>query len=341
LLTFILRRLVMLPVVLFAISLVIVGMLQFIPPERRAANFIRSQRDLQNLDRIIEDYGFDRPFYVQYWLWLREVLQGNLGYSKGAGDTVLASLQKRLPVSAELALFSFIPIMILGIWLGTVAALNRGGFWDNLISNLSIVSWSLPQFVFGIFLLVILYGLAGLFGLGRLSNTYLEEIARGTITTPTGFMTVDALLNGRPDMFVNAVSHLVLPTLTIVVTSVGQIIQVMRDAMLEVMPKDYVRTAKAKGLAPNKVAYKHILKNAVIPVITVSGLLFSFIITGVTVVETIFGFNGLGAFFTSAAATFDTPAVLGFSLLIALVVLVSNLVTDLLYGFFDPRIRYD
>jgi dipeptide transport system permease protein len=340
-LTFTLRRLIMLPVVLFAISLIIVGMLQFIPAERRAANFVRSERELRNIDRVISDYGFDKPFYVQYWAWLREVLQGNLGYSKGEGETVLASLQKRLPVSAELAFFAFVPILLVGIWLGTVAALNRGGFWDNLISNFSIISWSLPQFVFGIFLLVMLYGLAGLFGLGRVSNSYIEEIARGTITTPTGFMTVDALLNGRPDMFFNALSHLVLPVLTIVVTSVGQIIQVMRDAMLEVMPKDYVRTAKAKGLAPNKVAYKHILKNAVIPVITVTGLLFSGIITGVTIVETIFGFNGLGAFFTSAAATFDTPAVLGFSLLIALVVLISNLITDLLYGLFDPRIRYD
>jgi dipeptide transport system permease protein len=340
-LTFIARRLVMLPVVLFAISIVIVGMLQFIPPERRAANFIRSQRDLQNLDRLIEDFGFDKPFYVQYWTWLREVLQGNLGYSRGAGEPVAVSLQKRLPVSAELALFSFVPILILGIWLGIVAALHRGGFWDNLISNLSIISWSLPQFVFGIFLLVMLYGLAGLFGIGRISSSYAEEIARGTITTPTGFMTVDALLNGRPDMLLNALNHLALPVLTIVMTSFGQIVQVMRDSVLEVMPKDYVRTAKAKGLAPNKIAYKHVLKNAMIPVITVSGLLFSFIITGVTIVETIFGFNGLGAFFTSAAATFDTPVVLGFSLLLALIVLVSNLITDLLYGLFDPRIRYD
>jgi dipeptide transport system permease protein len=186
-----------------------------------------------------------------------------------------------------------------------------------------------------------LYGLAGLFGIGRISSSYAEEIARGTITTPTGFMTVDALLNGRPDMLLNALNHLALPVLTIVMTSFGQIVQVMRDSVLEVMPKDYVRTAKAKGLAPNKIAYKHVLKNAMIPVITVSGLLFSFIITGVTIVETIFGFNGLGAFFTSAAATFDTPVVLGFSLLLALIVLVSNLITDLLYGLFDPRIRYD
>jgi dipeptide transport system permease protein len=340
-LTFLLRRLVMLPVVLFALSLVIVGMLQFIPAERRAANFVRSERELRNIDRVIRDYGFDKPFYVQYWTWLHEVLQGNLGYSRGAGETVLASLQQRLPVSAELALFAFVPILGIGIWLGIVAALHRGGFLDNLISIVSIISWSLPQFVFGIFLLVMLYGLAGLFGIGRISSSYAEEIARGTITTPTGLMTVDALLNGRPDMFLNALSHLALPVLTIVVTSVGQIVQVMRDSVLEVMPKDYVRTAKAKGLAPNKVAYKHVLKNAMIPVITVSGLLFSFIITGVTIVETIFGFNGLGAFFISAAATFDTPVVLGFSLLLALIVLVSNLITDVLYGFFDPRIRYD
>ncbi|MGL4610694.1 MAG: ABC transporter permease, partial [Trueperaceae bacterium] len=306
-----------------------------------AANFVRSDRELRNLDKVIRDYGFDKPFYVQYWTWLSQVLQGNLGYSKGASDTVFNVLKKRLPVTAELGLVSFIVIMGLGIWLGAAAAINQGKFIDRAISFGAIVSYSLPTFAFGIFLLVVLYGGAGLFGIGRISNSYLEEIARGSIRTPTGFMTIDALVNGRFDMFFNALQHLVLPVLTIVFTMSGQVIQVMRDAMLEVKPKDYVRTAKAKGVAPREVTYKHVLKNALIPVITVAGLMFSGIITGVTIVELIFGFEGLGSWVTSAASTFDTPAVLGFALLLALIVLLSNLITDLLYGFFDPRIRYD
>jgi dipeptide transport system permease protein len=321
---FILRRLATIPIVMVVLSLGIFGLMQFIPPERR----------------VNVSFG-EGGFAMQYWHWLKEALQGNLGESSGFSQPVLKVLLERLPASAELAIFAFVPMLVVGIWLGSVAALNRGGVVDRLISTFAVLGWSTPTFVFAIWLLVLFYGGFGVFGIGRISDNYSLEIARGAIQTPTNLMTFDALLNGRLDMFFDALEHLVLPVSTLVLIMTGRFTLLMRGSMLEVLKKDYVRTARAKGLAETVISRKHARKNALLPVVTAAGLTFSSLIAGIIIIESVFDIDGVGAWFTVAAATFDTAAVVGFALAISLFTLLVNLLVDLIYGFLDPRIRYD
>jgi dipeptide transport system permease protein len=340
-LSFITRRLLMLPLVLFAVSVIIVGLLQMLSPTQRASSYVRSEQQASQIPAIIRQYGFDKPFPVQYWLWLKEVFKGNLGYSRVSSEPVLETIRKRLSASTELALFAFIPIVWFGIWMGTTAALNRDKLIDQVSRVMAILGWSLPTFVFGIWILVIFYGGYGLFGIGRVSNEFIEQIARGTIRTPTRFMTVDALINGRFDLFWDALQHLVLPVTTLVVVICAQIMRVMRGSLIEALSQDYVRTARAKGLPERTVNLKHARRNALIPIVTLSGLTLAGLISGTVVVETIFNFDGLGGWFARAAGQLDTPAVLGFAMLVAVIITVANLLVDILYAFVDPRIRYD
>jgi dipeptide transport system permease protein len=339
--SFIVRRLLALPLVLLAVSIIIVALLQLLSPTQRAGSYIRSEAQIRNLSAIIEQYGLDEPFPVQYGIWLREVFRGNLGFSQVSSEPVARTIRRRLPVSAELALFAFIPIVWFGISIGTAAALNRDKLIDQVSRVIAILGWSLPTFVFGIWLLVIFYGGYGLFGTGRVSNQFIEQIARGTIRTPTGFMTIDALINGRFDLLWDALKHLVLPVTTLVVVICAQIMRVMRGSLIEALSQDYVRTARAKGLPEKVVNLKHARRNALIPIVTLSGLTLAGLIAGTVVVETIFNIDGLGGWFARAAGQLDTPAVLGFAMLVAVIITVANLIVDILYAFVDPRIRYD
>ena len=331
----------MLPIVMFAVSLIIVGLLQFLSPTQRAVSFIRSEQQAQNIDAIIKQYKLDAPFHEQYGIWLKEALQGNLGFSRTSSEPVMKTLRNRLPASAELALFALFPIIGFGIWMGTRAALAKDTIVDQVIRVLSIIGWSLPTFVFAIWLLALFYGGFGLFGIGRVSTQFITEIAQGTIKTPTGFMTIDALINGRFDLFFDALKHLVLPVTAMVVVICAQYIRVMRSSLLDALSQDYVRTAKAKGLPNNIVNLKHARRNALIPVLTLSGFTFAGLLNGQVFVEAIFAYRGLGQWAAAAVVQQDTPAMMGFALMTAIIIVIANLLVDILYAVVDPRIRYD
>ncbi len=339
--TFVVRRLLSLPVVLFAVSLLIVGLLQLLSPTQRATAFITSEQQAQNIPAIVEAYGLDQPFPVQYWNWLTQALQGNLGYTRSANMTVTEAINRFFPASLELALFAIVPIIGLGIWLGTVSALRRNSIVDQVTRVMAILGWSLPTFVFGIWILAWLYGGFGLFGIGRVSTQFITEIANGAITQYTRIMTLDAILNGRLDMLWDALLRLVLPVTTLSVVITAQIMRVMRGSLLDSLSQDYVRTARAKGLSERVVHLKHARRNALIPVITLSGLTIALLLNGTVVVETIFNYRGLGLWFATAAVQVDIPAVIGFGLVVAIIIVLANLFVDILYAIVDPRIRYD
>ena len=340
-LVYILRRLLVLPVVLFAVSVVIVALLQLLPPTQRAASFITSEQQAQNIDAIVEQFGFNDPFHIQYWRWLKEALNGNLGVSRTSSQPVVETIERRFPATLELTLFAVIPIIFIGIRLGTAAALNRDSFVDQFSRISSIIGWSLPDFVLSIWLLALFYGGLGWFGFGRISNELLTEIAQGTIATPTGLMTIDAIYNQRWDMLWDAILHLVLPVTTLTVVISARLIRVMRSSLLDALSQDYVRTAKAKGLPYKAIYLKHARRNALIPVITLSGLTVAGLLNGTIIVETVFNLDGLGKWAASAATQLDTPAIIGFALVVAIIIVLTNLIVDILYAFIDPRIRYD
>ena len=340
-LVFITRRLLLLPIVFVGVTLALQLLMQLLTPYQRAAAYVQSEQQMNRLDEIIVLYGLNDPWYVQYGRWLGQVAKGNLGYSRISRQPVLQTIGQRFPATLELAIFAIIPVIGVGIWMGTAAALNRDKLIDQVTRVMSIIGWSLPTFVLGIWLLVIFYGWLGWFQPGRVSVEYLTELAGNPdFKTYTRMLTLDALLNGRFDVFLNALKHMVLPVITLAVVQSAQIMRVMRSSLLDALGQDYVRTAKAKGLAPQVVTRKHARRNALIPVITLAGFVHSGLINGVVITETIFNYPGLGQWAAQAATNLDYAAVLGFAVFTAMMVVLANLLVDVLYGIVDPRIRY-
>ncbi len=337
--SYIARRMLMLPVVAVGVTVLIFALLSFLDPAVRAGAFITNPNQLKAIDAIIRNYGLDQPIYKQYWTWLTEVARGNLGWSQTARMPVREAITVFFPGTLELTLYSFVPIMLLGVWLGTAAAVHRDRAIDHLSRVFSISFRSLPSFVWGLLVLMIFYGRMTWFPPGRLSLEADLFVRSGEFKAYTGLMTLDALLNGQPWIFFDALRHLAGPAITLIMVSIALLVRVMRSSMLEVLNQDYVRTARAKGLAQDVVNNKHARKNALIPVITLSSYTIVSLLGGVVITETIFNFPGIGRWGAFAAQQLDIPGVTGFTMFVAAVTVLGNLAADVLYAFFDPRIR--
>jgi ABC-type dipeptide/oligopeptide/nickel transport system permease component len=341
-LIFCLKRLLFLPLVMFVLTLMIVGFMQLLTPEQRAASFAKTPRQLRNLDKLVEQYGLDKPFHIQYFNWLKEAVRGNLGYSLTSNEPVLETIIERFPATLELTLFASFPIIGFGIWLGTLAALKRNQWVDQVSRVLAVIGYSLPTFVLGIWLLVIFYGgLNVLPGFGRISNEGTLTLITTNMRRYTGLITIDTLLSGQWRLFFDALVHLILPVITLTIVASAQILKTMRSSMLEVLSADYVRTARAKGLSNRVVNLKHARRNALISVATLSGFVVSGLLGGSVITEVIFGYPGIGQWGARTAMQLDYAGTLGFALFSAVLVVVSNLFVDLLYAFLDPRVRYE
>jgi ABC-type dipeptide/oligopeptide/nickel transport system permease component len=336
---YIIRRLAALPLVMLALTLLIVLLLQFLTPEQRAVSFIKSENQIQNLQLIVKENGLDQPFYVQYWNWLKNALQGNLGFSKASSLPVLDTIFQRFPATLELAIFAGLLILPLAIWLGTLSALGKDKLLDQAIRVFSVIGYSLPTFVVGILLLVIFYGATGLLpGFGR-TDTVLA------ITDPvpvvTGMITVDSMLAGKWNVLLNSIQHMILPVITLATIQLASTLKVMRNQLLDVLKSDYVRTARAKGLAARVIHLKHARRNAILPIVTLAGFTVQGLLSGAVITETIFAYPGIGSWGAQAAVSLDYPGVMGFALLVGVIIVFSNLIIDVLYSFFDPRVKFD
>ncbi len=324
---------------MLAVTVMIVALMQFLSPQERAVSFVTNERQMQNLDRIIKEHGLDKPFYVQYVSWLENAFQGNLGYSKASNLPVVETILERFPATVELALLSCIPIIGLGIWMGTLTALNKDKLLDQVLRILTVIGYCLPTFVVGILLLVIFYGALNLLpGIGRNDPVLL-------ITNPvqpvTGMIVIDSILAGNWTILLDALRHMILPIITLATVSSAGMIKVMRAEMLEVLKSDFVRTAKAKGLPQSVVNLKHARRNALLPIVTLASFTVQGLLAGAVITETIFGYPGIGSWGAQAALRLDYPAVLGFAIFIAFITVLANLAADILYGLVDPRVRFD
>lgn len=266
-------------------------------------------------------------------------MQGNLGWSVTLAMPVLDAIIACAPATFELVLPAIPGTILLGIYLGVISATHRDTLVDHATRTLSIIGWSLPTFWLAIILLSVFYG-----GLGWFPPHRISEVADTFIRSPefiryTKLNTIDGILNGQLWITWDALRHIILPTITLVIVQVALIVRIMRSSMLEALNKGYIIAARAKGLARKEVINKHARKNALIPVITVSGLLAAGMLTGLVITETVFNYKGLGYFAAHAAMRIDIPSVLGFSLITGTAISVANLIVDLLYGYLDPRIR--
>jgi len=348
---YIIRRLLVLPVILIGVTMLIFAMIQFLSPEERSALYVRDiPKNQAMMDGIIKRYGLKDPIYLQYWHWMfgkvdttgviaGGIMRGDFGYSRSGNREVAAIIADRFPATIELALYAVVPIVGIGIWLGILAAVNHNKLIDQVARVFSIIGYSFPTFIFGLMLLMLFYAQLRWFPIGRLSDWAISIVSYPPYHEYTRLVTVDALLNGRVDIFWDAIRHLVLPVITLSYVSWAAFLRVTRSSMLETLRQDYVVTARAKGVSEHNVVNKHARPNALIPVATLGGLQVAGLLGGVVFTETIFNYPGIGSAAAQAAAQLDVVTVLAFTLLTALILILANLVVDVLYGFLDPRVR--
>lgn len=337
LIRFLVRRVVLSVPLLVGVTMLTFVISHTVPSDPLVSNLgQRAMSDPKVVAAFKSEWGLDQPLPVQYLTYLRNLLSGNLGKSIRTRRPVLDDLRAFAPATAELALASIAVGMLLGMTLGVVSAVNRNKPIDHVVRFFSLTGVSLPVFWLALILLYVFYAKLGwVSGPGRL-DAGLQGPAK-----ITGFMTIDAIAAGRFDLLRNAVSHLILPAIVLGSFASGLISRVTRSAMLEVLGNDYIRTARAKGLLQSAVVFKHALRNALIPVVTVIGLSFANLLAGTVLTERIFAWPGIGGYAFQASTTLDFQAIMGVSLFVGLIFILSNLIVDILYFVLDPRMRVD
>jgi dipeptide transport system permease protein len=284
--------------------------------------------------RLLAEFGFDKPLWQQYLVYMKDLLGGNLGNSLITKQPVWDEFFTLFPATVELSICAMIFAVCLGIPAGIIAAVRRGSAFDHTVMTTALVGYSMPIFWWGLLLIIFFSGMLHWTPVsGRISLIYFFEPV-------TGFMLIDSLLSGQSGAFRSALSHLILPTVVLGTIPLAVIARQTRSAMLEVLSEDYVRTARAKGLATSRVVGLHALRNALIPVITVVGLQVGVLFAGAILTETIFSWPGIGKWMVDSIFRRDYPSVQGGLLLIATIVMIVNLIVDMLYGLINPRIRH-
>lgn len=334
LLTYTVRRVLSLIPVLFGMTLVVFAIIHAIPGD--PAQVILGQRATKEaIATLTRELGLDRAWYIQYGDYIKSLLQGDLGTSLRTRGPINAEVWPYLAATIELTLVAMIVAIVIGVNAGIISAWFSNSWFDYVAMVLALVGVSIPIFWLGL-----MGQWAFSIELGWLPTTGRENV-RDPVTAITNLYLVDTLLQGRMDQFGEVIKHLILPSLSLATIPMAIIARMTRSAMLEVMKSDYIRTARAKGLRMFWVVYKHSLKNAVIPVLTIIGLQMGLLLGGAILTETIFGWPGLGRYLYDAIGYRDYPVIQSGILIIAAIFVLINLIVDLLYAFVDPRIKYN
>jgi peptide/nickel transport system permease protein len=332
---YILRRLALLIPLLIGVTLLAFIISNAVPADPVTANLgQKAMSDPKIVAAFRAEWGLDRPPAEQYLVYLQNLLSGDLGRSIKSRRAVAEDLASYLPATIELATTAILFGVTVGVALGLLSALRRNTWIDHTARVISLFGVSTPVFWLALVALYIFYARLGwVAGPGRLDA--------GMAPPPhvTGLYTVDSLLAGDWRTFSNAASHLILPALVLASYTTGLITRVTRSSMLEVLGMDFIRTARAKGLADNKIVVRHALRNALIPLITVIGFSYGNLLAGTVLTEAIFAWPGIGQYAYRASTSLDFPAIMGVSLLIALIFILINLIVDVLYFVVDPRLR--
>ena len=277
--------------------------------------------------------GLDKPIYIQYLVFLKLAVQGDLGTSIKTGGKVLTEFLEHFPATVELSLSALFLAVLLGIPLGILSALLRNSWWDRWIVSFSLTGYSMSVFWWGLVLILV-------FSIqmewtpvsGRIHVLY-------DIPSVTGFMLFDTLLAGSWPAFRSFLSHLILPTFTLASVPFTFIVRITRSSFIETLQEDFIRTAKAKGLSFYSILIKHTFRNALLPIATMIGLMLGILITGTVLTETVFSWPGIGSWLVHAVEARDYPVLQGGILLIAVIIVLVNLLVDLTYMLIDPRVK--
>jgi len=326
--------------VLIGVSLLVFAIMMLIPPGQRVGIYVHGEKvSPAQMEALIEKYGLRDPFPVQYARWMRNIFRGDFGFSVTASAPVLEGFKRYFPITFELVLYATPMIILVGVWLGTAGAVHKDKPIDHGTRVFAIFGYSLPTFWLGLLLLMVLYGYFGVFPPGVVSNEGKDLLFNPEFRRYTGLITIDAILNWEWGLFWDGLYHIILPAVNLVILNSALILRLMRSSMLEALGQDYIRTAIAKGASTRAVINLHARRNALIPVITISGYMFAILMAGMVITETIFVREGIGRWMARAALQLDVPAIMFNVLFLGTVFVTVNLIVDIVYAYVDPRIR--
>lgn len=333
-LSFILRRLVTaIPVLAIAVTLVF-ALVRLIPGDP-AVTLLGPGATDEQVKALRDQLHLEQPLIGQYFSYLGGLLRGDLGQSLRTQQAIAQEMASRLPATLELALFALLLSLIVGIPVGILSAVRPRGFFDNLIRLVSLVGVSAPTFWLALLAQVVFALSLNLLPVSGRLDLFVEAPKR------TGLLVLDGLLLGRPDLSWNALTHLILPASVIAAFLGATVARLVRTSMLEEINQDYVNTARSKGLAPSTVVLKHVLRNALLPTITIVGLKFAELLGGAILTETVFSWPGIGRYMFEAISVRDYPVIQAGTLMFALIFILSSALADVLYSLVNPRIRLE
>lgn len=285
--------------------------------------------------RVREELGLNKPLYAQFGIYIQKVAHGDFGTSVLTANPVLQDIARTFPATLELATLGILIGVTVGVPLGVWAAVRRGGLVDQVVRVMGLIGYSVPIFWLGLMALVLFYARLGwVSGPGRIDVVY-----QYTLQPVTGLLLVDAALGGEWEAFRNALSHLILPASLLGYFSLAYISRMTRSFMLNELSQEYVVAARAKGLSETRIIWRHALRNAMVPLVTVIALSYAGLLEGSVLTETVFAWPGLGLYLTNSLQNADMNAVLGATIVVGSVFIGLNLVSDLLYQLLDPRTR--
>ena len=320
--------------VLVGISIIVFGFIHLIPGDP-AVTMLGERATPERIQEVRIQLGLDQPLYTQYGIYVGKILRGDLGTSILRGDPVLHDLMRRFPATVELALSAILIAVLIGIPAGIVSAVWRNSIFDGCSRLIALTGVSMPIFWLGLMLAWVFGVMLGWLPTGFRLGTSI------TLTPVTHFNLLDSLITSNGAAFTASLRHLVLPAVALSTIPMAVINRMTRASLLEVLSQDYIRTAEAKGLPQRGVILRHAMRNALLPVMTVTGLQVGRLLSGAILTETIFSWPGIGLWIYEAIQARDYPIVQGATLFIATIFVLVNLLTDCLYAIVDPRIKYD
>lgn len=286
------------------------------------------------VQEIVVLYHLNQPVYIQYWYYLKGIFTGNLGYDPRTGAPILSQILGYFPATFELVLASVVMVAVVGIPLGAIAAARNRRATDHVIRVFYLIGWATPSFLGALVLqFIFTYYLGLLPDQGAIGSSFI-------IPSRTGMPIIDSLIAGNLEAFLSSVQHLILPAVSLAFLNFGIVTRMTRASMLEVLPQDYVKAARSKGLTEYVVIYKHALRNAMISTVTVLFLMAGWLLGGDVVVEAIFGWPGIGEYAYNAVVNYNFPAIIGVTVVFSIGVIVANLIADILYAVLDPKVEW-
>ena len=331
---YVIRKIILFFFVVFGVISFVFISLRSLPRDPVRTMLTREQMtDKELVAHIRATWNLDKPLYIQYLTYMRNVLRGNLGRSMYTETLVTKDLQRYFPCTLELTIAGFLIAILIGVPIGIYAAVHSGSISDHFARIFSIIGVCAPSFWFGIMFLLIFYMNLGWVGSGRIGLQYSVP------QRVTGLYMIDSLLEGDPHKFLDVLKHLILPAITLGLGGNAMLMRITRSSMLEVLNKDYLKTARMKGLSERVVIYRHALKNALIPTTTYAGMLLGIQLGGAVLTETVFNLRGLGGYAVNTALHNDVWGLGGACLLMAIIFTTCNLIVDIIYGYLDPRVR--